>query len=340
MKATIVVLTILLLVTLVAAKKKISVEEHKFIQFQHEFDKQYASQDYAAKFATFKSNLKRIDSLNKAASERQSSATFGVNEYADLSVEEFAKYYLTTIPNVRDGSESVAADLPVDDLPDSFDWNEKGAVTAVKNQGLCGGCWSFSATGNVEGQWFLAGNNLTGLSEQNLLDCDHECRPYLNGTTCDDGCGGGLQPNAYEYIIKNGGIDTEESYPYTSMLGKSCRFKPDNIGAKISNWTWVSSNETQMAAYLVANGPLAIAADANDWQFYIGGVFDIPCGSILTHGILITGFGSETNDFGHIKPYWIVKNSWGEVWGEKGFFKILRGSGECALNTFVTSTIV
>jgi cathepsin F len=94
--------------------------------------------------------------------------------------------------------------------PDSWDWRSKGAVTGVKNQGQCGSCWSFSTTGNVEGQWFLAGNKLVGLSEQNLVDCDHECMEYEGEDACDAGCDGGLMPNAFTYIIKNGGIDTED----------------------------------------------------------------------------------------------------------------------------------
>eukprot|EP01133_Synstelium_polycarpum_P019799 gene19799-23714_t len=322
-----VILVVLLFVALAAAKK-FSTEEIKFRQFQSQFNKQYTSAEYAAKFATFKSNLNRINALNLKAQDLKSSAYFGVNEFADLSVEEFAKYYLNSAEHIRDPAAPVAADLPVDALPATYDWATLGAVTPVKNQGQCGSCWSFSTTGNVEGQWKLAGNTLVGLSEQNLVDCDHECMEYEGQQSCDQGCDGGLQPNAYQYIISNNGIDTEASYTYTAETGTTCNFNAANIGAKISNWTYVSSNETQMAAYLVANGPLAIAADAAEWQFYLGGVFDFPCGKILDHGILITGYGSETNAFGKVKPYWIIKNSWGASWGKAGYLWVERGTGE------------
>jgi len=265
-----------------------------------------------------------------------------VNAFADITTEEFKNTYLSKYPAVRDPSAPVAPEVSAQALkavPPSFDWREKGAVTPVKNQGQCGSCWSFSTTGNVEGQRFLAGNSLTSLSEQNLVDCDHECMEYENQQACDAGCDGGLQPNAYSYIIKTGGIDTEASYAYTAADG-SCSFSKDNIGAKISNWTMVSTDETQMAAYLVQHGPLAIAADAAEWQFYFGGVFDIPCGDTLDHGILIVGYGNETTIFGHHVDYWIVKNSWGATWGEQGYLKIQRGVGKCGLNTFVSSSII
>ncbi|EFA83712.1 cysteine proteinase 1 [Heterostelium album PN500] len=333
---SVIILTVLLLVSMAAAKK-LSLEETQFRQFQIKYNKQYTSSEYAERFATFKSNLKVIDEKNRDAASRKSSVRFGVNEFADLSQSEFRATYLNSVQAVRDPNAAVAADLPVEDLPTAFDWRTKGAVTGVKNQGQCGSCWSFSTTGNVEGQWFLAGNTLTGLSEQNLVDCDHECMEYLGDNVCDQGCNGGLQPNAYTYIIKNGGIDTEASYPYQGVDG-TCSFKAANIGAKISNWTYVSSNETQMAAYLVANGPLAIAADAVEWQFYLGGVFDVPCGNTLDHGILIVGYSAENTIFHKDKAYWIVKNSWGATWGEQGYIYISRGNGECVSKTTSTPT--
>jgi len=112
------------------------------------------------------------------------------------------------------------------------------------------------------------------------------------------------------------------------------------VGAKISNFTMISSDEDQMAAYLVQHGPLAIAADADEWQFYIGGVFYVPCTTSLDHGILIVGYGVETDIFDQTMPYWIVKNSWGEDWGESGYLRIERGTGKCGLNQYVSSAIV
>lgn len=255
-----------------------------------------------------------------------------------MSSEEFKQQYLN-LKVVRDPNAPVAETYSrkmIGDLPTEFDWRPKGAVTPVKDQGQCGSCWAFSATGNIEGQWFLAGNKLTSLSEQNLVDCDHECQ---DANDCDQGCNGGLQPNAYQYVIKNGGIDTEESYPYKAV-DSTCKFKPSSVGSKISNWTSISQDEDQMAAYLVQHGPLAVAVDAQIWQFYVGGVISTMCGTDLDHGVLIVGYGSEVDVFGYKINYWIIKNSWGASWGNSGYVYIEKGNGQCGVNLYVTSSIV
>jgi len=336
-------LSVALLLSIVVCLVSASLVEDEFLAFQKKFNKQYASEaEYQARLGTFEANMMLIKQKNIDAQQRMSDTRFGITQFADISPAEFRQKYLSSVPAVRDPSWPVAPDYDDEvtaNLPPSFDWRPKGAVTPVKNQGDCGSCWSFSTTGNIEGQWFLAGNPLTSLSEQNLVDCDTECMTYMNQSVCDAGCDGGLQPNAYHYVMSAGGIDTESSYPYLAVDGK-CHFKPANIGAKINNFTMVSSNETQMAAYLVQHGPLAIAADAAEWQFYMGGVFDLPCGKSLDHGILIVGYGNETTIFGHHVDYWIVKNSWGATWGEQGYLKVERGTGECGLNDFVSSSII
>jgi len=134
-------------------------------------------------------------------------------------------------------------------------------------------------------------------------------------------------------------LDTEASYPYLGV-DSNCQFVPSNVGVKISNWTMISTNEDQIAAYLVEHGPVAIAANAEEWQFYIGGVFYVPCLASLDHGILIVGYGVETDVFDQTMPYWIVKNSWGADWGEDGYIRIERGVGKCGVNQFASSSIV
>jgi len=296
-------------------------------------------EEYNKRFQTYQDNLKRIDELNVHYSPK---TKFGANKFADLSKEEFKNTYLSKQVAVRDNTWPIARDYSdevIENLPASFDWRTKGAVTGVKDQGQCGSCWSFSTTGNVEGQWFLSGNTLVGLSEQNLVDCDQECMQYEGESVCDAGCDGGLMPNAFTYIMKNGGIDTESSYPYEAV-DDTCRFNKKNVGATISNFTLLSTNETQIAAYLVDHGPVSIAADAEEWQFYIEGVFYLPCGTELDHGILLVGFGSETDVFDQTMPFWIVKNSWGADWGEDGYLRVERGVGECGLNLFACSSII
>lgn len=201
--------------------------------------------------------------------------------------------------------------LPTENLPEDFDWRERGAVTEVKNQGSCGSCWSFSTTGALEGAHFLATGELVSLSEQQLVDCDHECDPEEAGS-CDAGCNGGLMNSAFEYTLKAGGLMKEKDYPYTVTDRGTCKFDKTKIAAKVSNFSVVSLDEDQIAANLVKR---------------------------LDHAVLLVGYGSAGYSPVRMKekPYWIIKNSWGENWGEKGFYKICRGRNICGVDSMVST---
>jgi len=206
------------------------------------------------------------------------------------------------------------------------DWRTKGAVTQVKDQAQCGSCWAFSSTGGIEGAWFMAGNKLTSVSEQELVSCDK----------VDQGCNGGLMANAYDWLVsKQGGkIVTEQSYPYTSGRGSSgtCQSLGGKaVGAVISSHKMIAHDEDQMAAYMLKNGPLPIAVDAQShWQTYTGGIVSNCNGKQLDHGVMAVGYTSD---------YWIVKNSWGATWGESGYIRLAYGSNQCGLNQSPTAPI-
>jgi cathepsin F len=281
--------------------------------------------------------LKTIKSLN----EKYPGTQFNLNKFALLTKEQFKEKYLSSFKPVRPESASTIPDYSDITIPDSFDWrdNTPPVVTPVKDQGGCGSCWAFSTVANIEGQWALAGNKLTSLSEQNLVDCDHECSVWENEKSCDSGCNGGLPQNAYAYVMKNGGIDTEATYAYDGY-DRTCRFKAAGIGAKIYNWSFVSQDEEQIATVLVSQGPLSVAVEADMWQFYFGGVFYLPCGTDLDHAVLVTGYGTETDVFFQTMPYWTVKNSWGPDWGSSGYIYVERGNGKCGINTYVSTSFV
>ncbi|RQW15005.1 hypothetical protein EHS17_16055, partial [Rhodobacteraceae bacterium CH30] len=188
--------------------------------------------------------------------------------------------------------------------PEFVDWREKGAVAVVKDQGSCGSCWAFSTTGAVEGINQIVTGDLISVSEQELVDCD---------TSYNQGCNGGLMDYAFEFIIKNGGIDTEEDYPYTGRDGRCDATRKNAKVVSIDGYEDVPLNDESALKKAVSNQPIAVAIEAGgrEFQFYTSGIFTGSCGTELDHGVLAVGYGSEGG-----KDYWIVKNSWGAEWGE------------------------
>ncbi|CAH9079537.1 unnamed protein product [Cuscuta epithymum] len=311
--------------------------DHQFTFFKKRFGKAYASkEEHDYRLSVFKANMRRA----KRHQQLDPSAVHGVTRFSDLTPSEFRRNFLGLNRRLRFPADAhTAPALPTDNLPSDFDWREHGAVTPVKNQGSCGSCWSFSTTGALEGANFLATRKLVSLSEQQLVDCDHECDPEEPGS-CDSGCNGGLMNSAFEYALKTGGLMREEDYPYTGNDAQACKFDKTKIAAKVANFSVVSLDEDQIAANLVKNGPLAVAINAVYMQTYMSGV-SCPyiCSKRLDHGVLLVGYGAS--GFAPVrakeKPYWIIKNSWGEHWGEEGYYKICRGSNICGVDSMVST---
>lgn len=220
-------------------------------------------------------------------------------------------------------------------LPEEVDWRQKGAVTEVKNQGECGSCWAFSATGAIEGAMALKNgtNIVNSLSEQNLLDCSSK---YGNM-----GCDGGMMDDAFEYVKDNNGLDTEESYPYMGKADK-CQFKNETVGATVLGYKDLQQgDEEQLKIAIATIGPISIGIDAGLWSFqlYESGVYyDEWCSNkYLDHGVLLVGYGTDEKH----GDYWLVKNSWGEDWGEQGYVRIARNKqNHCGVATLASFPVV
>jgi len=208
-------------------------------------------------------------------------------------------------------------------LPDSVDWNAAGAVTAIKDQGQCGSCWSFSATGSVESITKIKTGSLPSLSEQQLMDCS-----VKQG---DHACQGGLMDYAFEYIIANGGIGSEAAYPYEAKDESTCKTVPSV--ATITSFTDVPRNSDVALMTAIVQQPVSVAieADQASFQHYTSGVMTAACGSNLDHGVLAVGYGTDNG-----ADFYLVKNSWGPAWGEKGYIRLGRGAampkaGQCGI---------
>ncbi|KAL6851524.1 hypothetical protein ACP4OV_020457 [Aristida adscensionis] len=318
---------------------QLDAEAH-FASFVRRFGKSYRDDaERARRLAVFRANLRRA----RRHQRLDPTAVHGVTKFSDLTPAEFRRQFLglrrPALP--RSPPPHEAPILPTDGLPADFDWRDHGAVGPVKDQGSCGSCWSFSTSGALEGAHYLATGKLEVLSEQQMVDCDHECDPS-DSRSCDAGCNGGLMTTAFSYLMKAGGLESEKDYPYTGMGGK-CTFDKSKIVAQVNNFSVVSVDEDQIAANLVKHGPLAIGINAVFMQTYIGGV-SCPyiCGKNLDHGVLLVGYGSA--GYAPIrfkeKPYWIIKNSWGENWGENGYYKICRGphvKDKCGVDSMVST---
>jgi len=298
-------------------------------------NKHYLDAEEHVRRATWESNLKKVQGHNLQADLGVHTYWLGMNKYADLTITEFVKLmngYNVTMRDQRNQDRHEFTRNPHVKLPDTVDWRDKGYVTGVKDQGQCGSCWAFSTTGSLEGQHFKATGKLVSLSEQNLVDCSTK-----QGNM---GCNGGLMDQAFQYIKDNNGIDTEDSYPYEAV-DNQCRFKAENVGATDTGFTDIKSKDESALQEAVATiGPISVAIDAGhtSFQLYKSGVYnEIFCSQVrLDHGVLAVGYGADSG-----KDYWLVKNSWGESWGDHGYIKMSRNKrNQCGIATAASYPLV
>jgi len=272
----------------------------------------------------FEKNMKYAATQN---SDTSHSYTLGASPFASLTADEFKSMISNRVSRPKQSTFHKNKKLragtrsgPSTDLPGSIDWVSAGAVTPVKNQGQCGACWAFSTTGAVEGINFITTGILPSLSEQELIDC----------TTDNQGCNGGFLETAFAWVVKNGGISNESSYPSN---GGSCKAKGLPIAAKISSYTDVAPNNELALETALAKQPVSVLVEADQsvFQMYVSGVMDAACGSNVDLAVLAVGYGVDAG-----KSFYKLKLSWGPDFGEKGFMRIGRGAkfnphGQCGV---------
>jgi C1A family cysteine protease len=297
----------------------------KFNIWVNTFQIQFHSYDhYFSTFNKWINNDEYIYSIN----QQNKSYKLGHNQFSGMDEFDFRQYVHNHEFN---GSYStILHESNNTTLPLSVDWRDQNAVTPVKDQGQCGSCWAFSTTGSLEGIYAIQTGELVSFSEQQLVDCDN----FKHGGN-NHGCNGGDMDSAFSWIGANGGLCSEESYPYVSGNGEkeSCQTTCDVFPrSQIREWVDVqSSDEALMSAIAQQPVSIAIEADQKDFQLYESGVFTAPCGTTLDHGVLVVGYGTEEED------YYLVKNSWGTSWGDQGYIKLGRGAqynngqGQCGI---------
>ncbi|EPQ06575.1 Cathepsin F [Myotis brandtii] len=260
-----------------------------FKYFITTYNRTYETEEEAQwRMSVFINNMIRAQKIQ--ALDR-GTAQYGVTKFSDLTEEEFRTIYLNPLLKEELGKKMRLVKFVGDPAPPEWDWRKKGAVTKVKNQGMCGSCWAFSVTGNVEGQWFLKRGDLLSLSEQELVDCDK----------VDKACMGGLPSNAYSAIKTLGGLETEDDYSYSGHL-QTCSFSAQKVKVYINDSVELSHNEQELAAWLAKNGPISIAINAFGMQFYRHGISHPlrPLCSrwFIDHAVLLVGYGNPVGQVG------------------------------------------
>jgi C1A family cysteine protease len=262
----------------------------------------------------YDANVVKIEAMNAEGND----ATFAVNQFAAMDEADWSAFL--TRSNARDMTDTPPVlgvhEHDGSELASSVDWVSKGAVTGVKDQGQCGGCWSFAATGGLEGAWQVAGHSLVSLSEQQFLDCD----------STDSACGGGLEYQGWT-ALKSQGFCTESSYSYKGRKGSCAQSSCTKgiPGGAVTGVTHVGKTASALQSALNSHPvSIGIQADQSAFQFYSGGVLTGTCGTNLDHSVLAVGYDTSSS-------YWKVKNSWGASWGESGYIRLSMSGDKCGI---------
>lgn len=288
-----------------------------FSKWMIQYNKTYDSDaEYQNHLELFTENYERIQKFN---SNPNQTYYLSLNHFSDIHTTTAAQLYAK---GHKHGSKNQSYHptmilMGIDNLPTSVDWRKKNAVTPVKNQGpQCGACWAFSTIAGVEGLHAIKTGSLVDFSEQNLIECS------TNGP--NSGCAGGDPDAAYDYVTF-AGIQTTKDYPYLGVDGR-CKNDFTKEVYQIRDFIQVAANDSDQLAAAVAMQPVSICIDGENADFisYGGGIYSSStCSTDLGHCVAIVGYDSENG-----VDYWIVKNSYGESWGENGYIRMIKQSGK------------
>uniref|UniRef100_A0A673TU31 Procathepsin L n=1 Tax=Suricata suricatta TaxID=37032 RepID=A0A673TU31_SURSU len=314
-----------------------TLEFHKtldaqWIRWKETHGKQYDMVEECRR-GVWEKNMKMITQHNQEYYQGKHSFLMAMNGFGDMTNEEF-RHMMSGLKMQKNETGEVfkipfcaGTSVPVD--------KKQTATFIICFQGRCASGWAFSATGALEEQMFRKTGKHVSLSVQNLLDCS-----WAEG---NEGCNGGLMSNAFQYVRNNGGLDTEESYPYVARDGP-CKYRPEHSAANITAFQTIPRKEKILMMILRKIGPVSAAIDASldTFRFYKRGIYyDPKCSSEdLNHGVLVIGYGFQGKESDN-KKYWFVKNSWGTDWGMNGHIKIAKDrNNHCGITSMASFPIV
>jgi len=303
-----------------------AAEEQSFVGWMRQNNHLYTGEEYKLRLGIYLTNQRKVREFN---SNSEHSFKIGMNKLSALTPSE----YRSLLGDRTDAKPVKATSRASTPNGDSVDWRKKGVVNHIKDQGQCGSCWTFGAVQTLESNYAIKNGKLPVFSEQNLVDCVTSCY----------GCGGGLAREALSYVLENqnGKIMLESDYPYRAVQ-QACKYdssKAFNTGIKSVAFTTPNS-ESDLAAKVESVGPVSISIDAShsSFQLYTGGIYDeTACSSVsLDHAVGCVGFGKEGG-----QNYWIVRNSWGEDWGESGYIRMIKDkNNQCGVATRPTYPVI
>ncbi|CAG9823016.1 unnamed protein product [Phaedon cochleariae] len=305
-------------------------DQELWADFKKTHGKTYKSlREEKLRYNIFQDTVREITEHNVKYENGESTYYLAINKFSDMTKEEFKAMLLKNMASRPSLEGMEEANLTVGAAPESIDWRTKGAVLPVRNQGGCGGCWAFSAVASTEGQLAIKSGSQTPLSPQQLIDCSTS---YGN-----EGCNGGLMTSAFEYIQKNG-LESDADYPFAEKDNK-CKVNDEKKSiVKLAGYKTVAASEAMLKEAVGTIGPISVGVNSDNWQSYGGGIFsNLLClGFSLDHGVTAVGYGEEN---GH--KFWIIKNSWGEDWGESGYIRLNRDTfHNCGVEKMASYPIV